>query len=107
MGAAGLDAFGAPECIREEAVDKWLRRLKVLHQQLPSSSGTAAGATARRRGGGSVDGTDSGSEEGGATDEGDDWQQPCDVCGRRYPHQHIRSMYAGGGSRHSGSDSEG
>ena len=108
VGAASLDAFGAPECIREEAVDKWLRRLRVLQQQMPSSSsgGTGAGATARWRGGGSVDGSGSSSDEGGAPDEGDEWQQPCDVCGRRYPHQHIRSMYAGGGSRHSGSDSE-
>lgn len=25
----------------------------------------------------------------------DEWSMPCQECGRRYPHQHIRSMYKG------------
>jgi hypothetical protein len=29
-----------------------------------------------------------------ADSEGDDWQTPCEVCGRTYPHEHIRSMYS-------------
>lgn len=23
-----------------------------------------------------------------------DWQTPCEVCGRTYPHEHIRSIYS-------------
>lgn len=96
VGAAGLDCFGAPECIAEEAVDSWLRRHKGLLLAQP-----AAARSAGNRGGGAAGGSSSGSS---SEEEGeDDWQQPCEVCGRRYPHQHFRSVYA---SRQSGSDSE-
>jgi hypothetical protein len=90
VGAAGLDRFGAPECIREEAVGAWLRRLGVLRS--PGSGGWAGGAA------GSSD-SGSGEEE----EEGEEWQQPCEECGRRYPHQHIRTVRA---RRGSGSDSD-
>jgi hypothetical protein len=37
-----------------------------------------------------------------APQEESEWQQPCEVCGRRYPHQHVKAVYAsaeaGGGS---------
>jgi hypothetical protein len=63
--------------------------------------GQAAALLAGSRGGGgaSSDGGDSSGEEG----EEDDWQQLCEVCGRRYPHQHFRFAYATKGS---GSESE-
>ncbi|KAL4458222.1 hypothetical protein ABPG75_013087 [Micractinium tetrahymenae] len=107
VGAAGLDRFGAPDCIQEEAVDKWLRQLRVLAAAPGSSSSVAAAAAAARPGGtalgqGSSGGSDE-EEEEEEEEEQDDWQQPCEVCGRRYPHQHIRSVYAGGPR---GSDSE-
>lgn len=94
VGAAGLDRFGAPECIQEEAVDKWLRQHRVL--RLLSNHGGKAPSGWQ---GGSLqddsDGGSSGEEEAAAAD---DWQQPCEVCGRRYPHHHIRSVQATRGS---------
>ena len=92
VGAAGLEAFGAPESCREEEVDAWLRKLRVLHtpeslEAWAAVQRQAGGASGRRTG--SEEGPDSEEEEGGG-----DWQQPCEVCGRRYPHQHVRSAYA-------------
>lgn len=102
MGAAGVDRFGAPECLLEEAVDKWLRQHRGLLLAAP-----AAGSSGRRQaaaGGGSSAAPSCGSsDEDKEEEEGDEWQKPCDVCGRCYPHQHIRSVYA---TRGSGSDSE-
>lgn len=104
MGAAGVDRFGAPECLLEEGVDKWLRQHRGVLLAAPSASGS--GRQQPAAGGGS----DAAAAEGGSSDEeegegeGDEWQQPCDVCGRCYPHQHIRSVYA---TRGSGSDSDG
>ena len=113
VGAAGLDRFGAPECIVEEVVDKWLRHHKVLHLLSSSGSGSggaapglkggqAAALLASSRGGGGAS-SDGGGGSSGEEGEEDDWQQPCEVCGRRYPHQHFRSAYATKGS---GSESE-
>ncbi|PSC69616.1 thioredoxin domain-containing 9-like protein [Micractinium conductrix] len=99
VGAAPLDRFGAPECILEEEVDKWLRKLQVLVLQPGGGAAAAAATAAGRRDGG---GGDSGSEE----EAGGEWEQPCEVCGRRYPHQHIRSAYAGGAHDSDGSESE-
>ncbi len=28
-----------------------------------------------------------------ALQEEGDWQAPCEVCGRRYPHQHVKAVY--------------
>lgn len=33
----------------------------------------------------------------GSEEEGEDWQPACEVCGRRYPHQHIRSAFVSRG----------
>ncbi|PRW60072.1 thioredoxin domain-containing 9-like protein [Chlorella sorokiniana] len=97
VAAAGLDCFGAPDCLLEETVDKWLRQHKGV---LLESAAPAAARRGSDGAGSSGDNSGSGSEE-----EGDEWQQPCEVCGRRYPHQHIRSVYA---SRpEDGSSSEG
>lgn len=103
VGAVGLDRFGAPDCIQEEAVDKWLRQLRML-AAAPGGSGAAA-AVAARAGGTALGQGDGGGSSEEEDEEGAEWQQPCEVCGRRYPHQHIRSVYAGGG-RGSGSDAE-
>lgn len=89
MGAAGLDRFGAPDCLLEEAVDKWLRQHKGL--LLESAAAAAARPDERSRGEAGGSGED---DSGSGSEEGDEWQQPCEVCGRRYPHQHIRSVYA-------------
>ena len=34
--------------------------------------------------------------QGSTDDEQDDWQEPCEVCGRRYFHEHIqaRAVYS-------------
>lgn len=100
MGAASLDHFGAPDCLLEEAVDSWLRQRRCL---VAAPGGDAAPAAGGRRSGGA--GSSSDEEEGG--DEGDEWEQPCEVCGRRYPHQHIRSVYARRSDGGSESDGEG
>jgi len=105
VGAAGLDRFGAPDCLLEEAVDQWLRQHKGLLLESAAAAAAAARPSRRSNGDASSSGDDSGS---GSEEEGDEWQQPCEVCGRRYPHQHIRSVYASrredGGSSSSGEE---
>lgn len=101
MGAAGLDRFGAPDCILEETVDKWLRQHKGLLLAAPVTGGET---TAAAGGGGREAASGSSSEE--EDEEGGEWHQPCEVCGRNYPHQHIRSVYATRGSDNE-SDGEG
>ena len=66
----------------------------------PRRRGADTGAGA---GGGSSD------EGSGQEEEVSDWQAPCEVCGRRYPHQHVKAVYqssyvAGDGSDGGGSD---
>lgn len=106
LGAASLERFGAAEgVLLEEEVDRWLCALHVLHT--PES--LQAWAAEQRRRPGRRQGGEGGTSSGGESDEdgdgrgGDDWQQPCEVCGRAYPHEHIRSVYA---DRHSDSEDE-
>jgi hypothetical protein len=91
VGAAPLDNFGALDCLLEEAVEGWLRRLRML-RDAPSGEGAAASSGAA--GALSSAGSDSEGDSENGEAAGDGWQQPCEVCGRRYPHQHIRSMQA-------------
>lgn len=104
MGAASLDHFGAPECLLEEQVDAWLRQRRCL---VAAPGGEAAAPAGGRAGSGAEAGGSSSDEEEEGGGEGDEWQQPCEVCGRRYPHQHIRSVYARRGDGSSESDGEG
>eukprot|EP00879_Flechtneria_rotunda_P014721 GHRR01015383.1.p2 GENE.GHRR01015383.1~~GHRR01015383.1.p2 ORF type:complete len:195 (+),score=70.28 GHRR01015383.1:712-1296(+) len=90
LGKAHLSQFGRDD-IWEEEVLSYLHRFKVLavdsKQQLGRLAGVAGNSAA---GAGSSDsGNDSEQEQG---TEG--WQAPCEVCGRTYPHEHIRALYA-------------
>jgi hypothetical protein len=78
VDSAPLEVFGAPEEVEEEAVDRWLRGKRMLCAL--GSSAAAAGAHAEGS-------SDEEQEEGGSA------QHPCELCGRRYAHQHIRSVY--------------
>ena len=70
----------------EDAVERWLQRRRCL-----VGDANAAAAPAP------VSDDD---------DDGDEWNKPCDECGRRYPHQHVRSAYRGGDTAAHG-DSDG
>lgn len=96
IAAASLDCFGGLNGIMEEAVAKWMREQQVLHT--PESLQLWAAAQRQGRPRQAAGSAGSNSDEGGS-----DWQEPCDVCGRCYPHQHIRSMY---GQHYSDSDSD-
>ena len=72
----------------EDALEQWLRRRKCL--LVSSTDGGGGGAVNEGVGVASGGGNDDDDEEGDA----DEWQKPCEECGRKYPHQHIRSMYA-------------
>lgn len=41
------------------------------------------------------------SSDGG--EEEDEGAPPCELCGRTFPHEHIRAMYRGGGGGGGGS----
>lgn len=73
VGRVGLTQFGAPHQLQEEQVDAYLTRLKMLH-------GTEDGASAD------------------ACASEDDIEPgryaPCEVCGRAYPHEHVRAVYS-------------
>lgn len=84
-----LDLDCGDDIEAEDAVENWLRKRKCLvllgNNASAGGSGPALGASA-----GSDDESDADEDE-----NGNEWQRPCEECGRRYPHQHIRSMYSG------------
>ncbi|GAB4820410.1 hypothetical protein N2152v2_007456 [Parachlorella kessleri] len=84
VGSAALETFTNEEAaLVEERVTLWLQKHRVLRQE--GAEVTAAGQAAAA-------GRDDSSDEDQET-EADSWQPACDVCGRRYPHQHIRSTF--------------
>ena len=56
----------------------YLKRLKVLRESKDHNASVRASV------GGAVS-----SDEGESGGEGD----PCELCGRRYPHEHVKSIY--------------
>lgn len=45
--------------------------------------------------------------QAGSSDEGEGGAAPCEMCGRTFPHEHIRAIYRGDGDGDSsGSDGE-
>ncbi|GFH19389.1 hypothetical protein HaLaN_16330 [Haematococcus lacustris] len=66
------------------AVVAYLKRLGMLH-----GAGAGLGPALSSRGAAS----DNGEEDAPQGDE--DWRNPaCEVCGRRYPHQHVKAIYS-------------
>ncbi|KAG2449430.1 hypothetical protein HYH02_005577 [Chlamydomonas schloesseri] len=102
VGRAPLSQFGPPGGLVEEEVTSYLQRLRVLRSC--ESRPQPGPERTRRRGG---DAASDGSEVGDEEDE-EEWRiKPCEVCGRRYPHEHVRAVYgASGASRRDGSDDE-
>lgn len=72
-----------------EALEFWLRQRKCL-LSLDEALRLCSGDNEDRSSGSLRYKSEERIEE---ENEGNDWQAPCEVCGRRYPHQHIRSMY--------------
>ncbi|GIL90328.1 hypothetical protein Vretimale_18192 [Volvox reticuliferus] len=74
VGRAPVSQFGPPGCLVEEEVTSYLRRLHVLRE--------APG----------VHDTNTQDED---QEEEEEWKlKPCDLCGRRYPHEHVRAVYS-------------
>ncbi len=73
--------------LQDDLVERWLKKHCVL-QSLEAVQQAAGGAA---RAAASNPNYDTEGEEGEADDRE---QQPCEICGRRYYHEHIRSMYA-------------
>ncbi|EFJ51528.1 hypothetical protein VOLCADRAFT_116398 [Volvox carteri f. nagariensis] len=123
VGRAAVSQFGPPGCLVEEEVTSYLRRLRVLRdsagggarfsgrgprRRTGGAAATAPGTTTRPGGGSRTYDDDDGDEDdigdgggGGSDVEGEDqedeeeWRlKPCDVCGRRYPHEHVRAVYS-------------
>ncbi|KAK9916620.1 hypothetical protein WJX75_004968 [Coccomyxa subellipsoidea] len=75
-GRAPLESLGTHGEIFEESVLRFLRRSGALHV---ASSGTELEKE----------------ESNGSEGEESEWQEPCAICGRRYYHEHIRSVTKG------------
>ena len=106
-GGGGQEEGGA---MREEEVDAALRALRMLREEGGGGGGGGEGgaAAASQRPGAASAASSEGEDEEGGAGGGGGWCEPCEECGRRYPHQHMRTMYTerdGGGG--SSSDDEG
>ena len=100
---AGFDDFGGVEGFEELRVARWLARAADM---LPGHPDAPKDATRDSAGIGLGD-ESSDDEEGGAggwggrREEGSDDEEicgfaPCEQCGRRYPHTHVRALRRGG-----------
>lgn len=83
IGAAPLQLFGDASEVDEHQVDTWLRKKLSNHSSVNKASLTCD------------------SDQ----DDEDDSDKPCSLCGRQYPHEHIRSVYTASVHDHD-SDSE-
>jgi len=79
------EEIGAPD-VDERVIVNWLTQVCGI-----SKSGSASGAQAAE-------------EDDG--DGGDGGIDPCEICGRSYPHEHIKSVYGNRSDSDSNSDSE-
>ncbi|GFR50739.1 hypothetical protein Agub_g12996, partial [Astrephomene gubernaculifera] len=82
VGRAPLSQFGAAGgALVEEEVTAYLRRLRVLRGEQQAG-----------RGGRAADTEDDGSKAD--EEEAEEWRvKPCELCGRSYPHEHVRAVY--------------
>jgi hypothetical protein len=91
VGRSHLDMFGPAGEVHEEAVAAYLHRLRALREPRGARAHTGAAGAARR-------GSDSGSEDGKEEEDAEArYGDACEVCGRCYPHEHVRAVYRGGG----------
>ncbi|CAL5224964.1 g7736 [Coccomyxa viridis] len=81
------DELQEDDDIVEERVMSYLKQCGALRE---STGPHQDAATA-------TEGMDEKDEEGG------EWQEPCEICGRRYHHEHVRAVTRG--NQHSGYDS--
>lgn len=79
IGKAPLLQFGNPQEIYEEQVELYLGRLRMYNSGETGSS---------RHCNNSEDELDDGTSAPNSTD------RPCELCGRTYPHEHFRAVYA-------------
>lgn len=99
VGRAPVSQFGPPGCIVEEEVTSYLRRLRVLRDA--RGEGGGAGGRGGSKGGAAATNSD---EDDGEDSDQDEWRvKPCELCGRRYPHEHVRAVYGGRGGVSGGS----
>eukprot|EP00200_Dunaliella_tertiolecta_P005803 CAMPEP_0202339682 /NCGR_PEP_ID=MMETSP1126-20121109/1440_1 /ASSEMBLY_ACC=CAM_ASM_000457 /TAXON_ID=3047 /ORGANISM="Dunaliella tertiolecta, Strain CCMP1320" /LENGTH=285 /DNA_ID=CAMNT_0048930269 /DNA_START=189 /DNA_END=1046 /DNA_ORIENTATION=+ len=98
VGRTGLLTFGPPDEVLEELVVDYLKRLGVLRQP-----GGAKQSPASRAAPGGMMSSGSEDDEEGRGDQ-ESWKNPpCEVCGRCYPHEHVKAIYR----EHHSSDEEG
>ena len=101
---AGFDDFGGVEGFEESRVARWLARAADM---LPGHPDAPKDATRDAAGIGLGDESSDDEERGGAggwggrREEGSDDEEicgfaPCEQCGRRYPHTHVRALRRGG-----------
>lgn len=88
VGRSPTTMFGWEVDVAEEQLDAYFKRLGVLHQGHPDAS--ISGRSELRGDDSSSDDSDFG--ESGAGGGGND-DTPCEVCGRCYPHEHVRAVY--------------
>jgi hypothetical protein len=81
--------------VHEADLEAWLHRRKMLLTCDEAWASAAKRSSDKNETNRDFMGATTSSENYGSDDEdkGDDWAPPCEICGRRYPHQHVRSMY--------------
>lgn len=77
----------------DDAVENWLKKRKLLKVSTSSKEDYSSTGKANCSGGGFRKGNEEDEGSGEEEDDVDEWRTPCEDCGRRYPHQHIRSIY--------------
>lgn len=95
LSHATFHRFGWPESIAESSVERWVQQMLQLtaQQDQLQKKGAVAGPAKSKPAGSGRRGSDSG---GSSSEEEEEDGEPCEVCGRRYPHQHVKAVYRSG-----------
>jgi len=76
----------------DDAVENWLKKRKLLKASTSSQEGYNSRGKVNG-GGGFREAFNQEDQDSEEEEDVDEWRKPCEDCGRRYPHQHIRSIY--------------
>eukprot|EP00884_Botryococcus_braunii_P013703 jgi/Botrbrau1/22333/Bobra.0002s0012.1 len=95
VGRWPVDGFVQNSSLQEEKISSCLRKAGLLRQDRnPGSNDTSHNKEGNDSAGGSSE------------NEEEDWKRPCDICGRKYFHEHIRSVHQGNVGREKDASSE-
>ena len=89
VGRCHLESFGPYGDLMEEQVVDYLKRLRALREA--SAAGKARGDKGRAAELDQPSSDDDQEEEEGRNGQGGG--DPCEICGRRYQHEHVKSIY--------------